>query len=290
MIRNDRTADERRRWDDLASLLGLPASEDPGATAETVPSSETLKPEEEPRETPFPLDEGKPVLLAASEPTPAPDDVLNELSDVAEMATDDSLAPVETSDDVIASPPESATPEENGVRDGEGEGEESAEEGRGGRRRRGRRRGRRGRKKESTTGTDDTGATGQTGASLESGSDLGAESASSLTEESAGLGADPLQETEDSASAGSAEENEGEEKGDGKRRRRRRRRGRKKEGGSDDSPTERTDDGEIEDTSEETPQPISVLDEEADEELSKISNWNIPSWEELIGSLYRPER
>jgi hypothetical protein len=31
-------------------------------------------------------------------------------------------------------------------------------------------------------------------------------------------------------------------------------------------------------------------EEEDDEEIDKLTDWNVPSWTELIGSLYRPDR
>jgi hypothetical protein len=31
-------------------------------------------------------------------------------------------------------------------------------------------------------------------------------------------------------------------------------------------------------------------EDEDDEEVENLSNWNVPSWQELIASLYRPER
>ena len=42
-----------------------------------------------------------------------------------------------------------------------------------------------------------------------------------------------------------------------------------------------------EDEEEEGPR-IAVDDD--DEELDDLSNWNVPSWQELIASLYRPDR
>jgi hypothetical protein len=40
---------------------------------------------------------------------------------------------------------------------------------------------------------------------------------------------------------------------------------------------------------EEVPAEEEVQDEE-DEDIDDLSNWNVPSWAELIASLYRPER
>ena len=37
----------------------------------------------------------------------------------------------------------------------------------------------------------------------------------------------------------------------------------------------------------ETPPPD---DEGDDDEVDNLSNWNVPSWNDLIASLYRPER
>jgi hypothetical protein len=39
---------------------------------------------------------------------------------------------------------------------------------------------------------------------------------------------------------------------------------------------------------DELPEPPG--EEEDDEEIDKLTDWNVPSWTELIGSLYRPER
>jgi hypothetical protein len=39
--------------------------------------------------------------------------------------------------------------------------------------------------------------------------------------------------------------------------------------------------------------PAPVDESEADDEIAELgdfSNWNVPSWNELIASLYRPER
>ncbi|HWY86465.1 MAG TPA: hypothetical protein VNX28_07065, partial [Gemmataceae bacterium] len=39
-------------------------------------------------------------------------------------------------------------------------------------------------------------------------------------------------------------------------------------------------------------EPVEAVHEEEDddEEIDKLTDWNVPSWAELIGSLYRPER
>jgi hypothetical protein len=42
---------------------------------------------------------------------------------------------------------------------------------------------------------------------------------------------------------------------------------------------------------EETPPDATAVEpDEDDEEVENLSNWNVPSWQELIASLYRPER
>jgi hypothetical protein len=37
-------------------------------------------------------------------------------------------------------------------------------------------------------------------------------------------------------------------------------------------------------------QPSPEPDEDDNEDLSDLSSWDVPSWNELIASLYRPER
>ena len=36
--------------------------------------------------------------------------------------------------------------------------------------------------------------------------------------------------------------------------------------------------------------PIPVTDDEEEPADEVVSNWNVPSWDELIASLYRPDR
>jgi ribonuclease E len=104
--------------------------------------------------------------------------------------------------------------------------------------------------------------------------------------------------------------------GTGRKRRRRRRRRRK--GGQ--QPADASAEAPATDADEAEPQPVASFDdevgeEEADEELiddedgvtvdseveaaedaggellrDLIANWNVPSWDEIVGSLYRPER
>jgi hypothetical protein len=47
---------------------------------------------------------------------------------------------------------------------------------------------------------------------------------------------------------------------------------------------------QIDDTPDEPPAPPRDVEDEDDDEIPSISDWNIPSWNELIASLYRPER
>jgi hypothetical protein len=51
---------------------------------------------------------------------------------------------------------------------------------------------------------------------------------------------------------------------------------------SSDEPTADEEQGQTENRAAE--------DEGKDEELDNLSDWNVPSWTELIASLYRPER
>jgi hypothetical protein len=70
----------------------------------------------------------------------------------------------------------------------------------------------------------------------------------------------------------------------GSKRRRRRRPRRKKKG---DGPAE-TAAGEEQAAHDTAADPARDDDDEPVEDLAR--NWNVPSWDELIGSLYRPER
>ncbi len=85
-----------------------------------------------------------------------------------------------------------------------------------------------------------------------------------------------------------AESAEGEETGeDGKRRRRRRRRRRK--GGPVDAAGEPT--GEASESFEEgDDEPVAASTETSADVAMRdvVANWNVPSWDELIGGLYRP--
>lgn len=83
-----------------------------------------------------------------------------------------------------------------------------------------------------------------------------------------------------------------------KKRRRRRRRRKKKGGGSEAAAPE----GDAEPMTDAEPEPVeAVEDEEAFDDDSVegaspeatreiISNWNVPSWQEIVAGLYRPDR
>jgi hypothetical protein len=72
----------------------------------------------------------------------------------------------------------------------------------------------------------------------------------------------------------------------GKRRRRRRSRRKKPVG---EPGAEAMADAASEPMAEETPVP-SADDDDDEPTAEVVKNWNVPSWDELIGSLHRPER
>ncbi|MCI0381031.1 MAG: hypothetical protein L0215_25895 [Gemmataceae bacterium] len=58
---------------------------------------------------------------------------------------------------------------------------------------------------------------------------------------------------------------------------------------------ERDDEEEAFDERDERDEPEEIVpaieeDDDADDDLSQFANWNLPSWQELISSLYRPDR
>jgi len=75
------------------------------------------------------------------------------------------------------------------------------------------------------------------------------------------------------------------EESDGDRSRRKRGRGRGRKKPVVVEKSEPVEDAADEDLEQPEPQ-----DEETDEEMTNFSNWSVPSWQELIASLYRPER
>ena len=72
-----------------------------------------------------------------------------------------------------------------------------------------------------------------------------------------------------------------------KRRRRGRGRGRDRRGKEDE--VEREETPEEEPVAEEEEEPFAV-EEEDDEDATDYSDWSVPSWQDLIASLYRPDR
>jgi hypothetical protein len=68
--------------------------------------------------------------------------------------------------------------------------------------------------------------------------------------------------------------------------RRGRGRGRSRKARKTEEPTEAT---LVEEDTEEVEPPAADTDDDSDE-VDNLSDWNVPSWQELIASLYRPER
>lgn len=159
--------------------------------------------------------------------------------------------------------------------------EERPEEPGGGRRRRGRRGARRGRGEDQTA--EEASAPVQAGPS--------SEELPEVTESNAPLAEEPAEPPEE---PGAGEPSEG-EPARGRRRRRSRGRGRKKPG--DAEATAESDEGpEPAELADEEPEDEVLLDKpeaglvEDEEELDDLSNLSVPSWNELIASLYRPDR
>lgn len=97
------------------------------------------------------------------------------------------------------------------------------------------------------------------------------------------LSSEPVTEESEAGEGG------GDEPGDegGKRRRRRRRRRRK--GGGDAAPNAATTEGGEEPGDEEPLEDEPHVEVKAQDAMHDvIANWNVPSWDELIGGLYRP--
>jgi hypothetical protein len=103
--------------------------------------------------------------------------------------------------------------------------------------------------------------------------ELGSEAAAAGTEA-------PAAEIAESIPSGT----ENEEKAD-RGPRRRRSRGRNPEREEAPRVAVKANDNEPDDAEEGELEPVS-----RDEEVDDLSNWNVPTWAELIGSLYRPER
>ena len=74
-------------------------------------------------------------------------------------------------------------------------------------------------------------------------------------------------------------------------RRRRGRRRRRSEGGPrEDAPEEREMPDESAADADQGEEDAGEEDDEEEVEIVPFADWNVPSWQELIGSLYRPER
>jgi ribonuclease E len=83
---------------------------------------------------------------------------------------------------------------------------------------------------------------------------------------------------------------EPEAEGEKRQRRRRGRRRRRSESGPRDEAAEEPESQEDPPT-EESQRDEAVGDEDEEEaELERFADWNVPSWQELIGGLYRPDR
>ena len=100
---------------------------------------------------------------------------------------------------------------------------------------------------------------------------------------------------DDDETEGSADESGGEEDGEPGTKKRRRRRRRRKKKGSDASGGENADETEVATVAEE---PVADGDpdgpgddEGATPEMTRelIRTWNVPSWEEIVTGLYRPQ-
>ena len=103
---------------------------------------------------------------------------------------------------------------------------------------------------------------------------------------------EPGLNTEPVAEGNESEETTGEDGGEGGEKRRRRRRRRRRKGGDAAAPATTAEGGEE--------QPAETEEEEAafedepteapahDAMRDVVANWNVPSWDELIGGLYRP--
>lgn len=264
--------EEQARWQQIWEELGLAAeparesapAEPAGARAEPVPSKAELPPTRQEAEgedthpperiTPAPVAEEPPATRGRRRTQVA----------IVEMHVE--VPPAEPRpaavEEVVETTPFAPASEEE--LPAEKEGEEL-----GGRRRRNRR-SRRGRSAEKTG--EEKGAA-RTAAGAEE---------PAAEEATAGPLATPTEETEGEPEP--AEEPE---------RRRRRGRGRKKPGPEREPAVAESDpeaDAAVEDDSDEEEEPGesgSALD---DDELDDLANWNVPSWSELIASLYRPER
>jgi hypothetical protein len=252
--------EDRQRWLAILEDLGLPAEEEapspPPAPAsvekESAPVEEKTRHEE-------PVGEAAPQAVAPVEEAPvreepAPARGRRRRGQPAAVAEEPAALEEPVSQEIVSPAP---IPPEAVIEAGQSEDrpaavEEAPREGAG----RGRRRGRRKPAPVAET-TSEIAA--------------GAEAAAAPAEEVAGTEPSPVEERE-------AEEEP---------RRRRRRRGKKAEPESE-PPVPAEIEDEIDFVPEEEPEVVET--DEADEEFDDLSNWTVPSWADLVASMYRPER
>jgi hypothetical protein len=102
----------------------------------------------------------------------------------------------------------------------------------------------------------------------------------------------PLEETSEAREEPSAAENIEEEPREPRERKRddRERGGRGRGRRPVEQPPPELDEEDTLEPEEELERTEPLPEEEDDEEIDKLTDWNVPSWNDLIGSLYRPER
>jgi hypothetical protein len=245
--------EDRKRWQAMAAELGLPPDEEePSAPVQAAPEPEVEEPRTEFHE-PEPIPEGPPNRGRRRR---GHSPVVETRAEEPVKAAPEVPAAKEAS--IEPSIPEPAEPS-TAVKEAPEAKEPAPEDQRPARRRR---RGRRGSKQEAETETEPTSGD----AALVTG-------------------------TEDESPAEAATEAPEGESSEEPTPRRGRRRGRTRKGERESEPTvteeaAETVEEEEEVVSEEPPR----VEEDDDEEVDDLSNWNVPSWQELIASLYRPER
>ena len=77
---------------------------------------------------------------------------------------------------------------------------------------------------------------------------------------------------------------------DGAERRRPRRGRSRRPSRRDDEPETSLSEGETPDVAAEAAEEVSGEDDSGSEEVDNLSDWSVPSWQELVDSLYRPDR
>jgi hypothetical protein len=284
MPANDKN--DRDRWRELHELLGLPPDE---KAAPAQPAEEDVAEEEEPvREEARFRPQSRPDEIEAKEETNERDFVSPSLhlahgAAEARVIEEEEAVPADLEDGPQdrAAAPEMPPHLDEGFEEvldaGEPGAEPSEGEGPPEEKRRGRRRRRRGRKGRGDRDEAAPGAEGEPrGARL---SEEGEESA----EEEPAEGDEPLR---------SGPEDEEEPRGL-HRGRRPGREGRRDPESTDREREEELDEEPAADVEDEDQEKPRANDEDGDEdlkELGQFKDWNVPSWQELIASLYRPER